>query len=185
MHSAPDDGVALPVKRASYYWRCATSTETSLMARFRFLWVAWIAACQPADQQTHRVPVEAVPRLFTTRAVRLRAKPTLASPVVTIVPPADSVQPIRCDNSWCEVAFGRVNGFVQERYLADTPESAPPIRTARAPGSPTPERFMRSSAAREDAPPDGATARCRDGSYSRSTSRSGTCSHHGGVADWL
>lgn len=35
------------------------------------------------------------------------------------------------------------------------------------------------------APPPGATARCRDGSYSYSTHHSGTCSHHGGVAVWL
>jgi hypothetical protein len=34
-------------------------------------------------------------------------------------------------------------------------------------------------------PPKGATARCRDGSYSFSQSRRGTCSHHGGVAKWL
>lgn len=33
--------------------------------------------------------------------------------------------------------------------------------------------------------PAGATARCRDGSYSFSQSRRGTCSHHGGVAEWL
>ena len=33
--------------------------------------------------------------------------------------------------------------------------------------------------------PEGATAQCRDGSYSFSQSRSGTCSHHGGVATWL
>ena len=32
--------------------------------------------------------------------------------------------------------------------------------------------------------PSGATARCRDGSYSYSQSRRGTCSHHGGVAQW-
>jgi uncharacterized protein DUF3761 len=33
--------------------------------------------------------------------------------------------------------------------------------------------------------PAGATARCRDGTYSFSRHRSGTCSHHGGVAAWL
>ena len=33
--------------------------------------------------------------------------------------------------------------------------------------------------------PTGATARCRDGSYSFSQHRQGTCSHHGGVAEWL
>lgn len=34
-------------------------------------------------------------------------------------------------------------------------------------------------------PPEGATARCRDGTYSYSQSRRGTCSWHGGGAQWL
>jgi hypothetical protein len=33
--------------------------------------------------------------------------------------------------------------------------------------------------------PQGATAQCRDGTYSFSKSRRGTCSQHGGVAKWL
>ena len=33
--------------------------------------------------------------------------------------------------------------------------------------------------------PAGATAQCNDGTYSFSQSRSGTCSHHGGVARWF
>ncbi|KUZ36250.1 DUF3761 domain-containing protein [Burkholderia territorii] len=33
--------------------------------------------------------------------------------------------------------------------------------------------------------PDGASARCRDGTYSFSRHRRGTCSGHGGVAAWL
>ena len=33
--------------------------------------------------------------------------------------------------------------------------------------------------------PAGASAVCRDGTYSFSQHRSGTCSHHGGVARWL
>lgn len=35
-----------------------------------------------------------------------------------------------------------------------------------------------------DTKPAGASARCRDGSYSFSLNRRGTCSHHGGVAVW-
>jgi len=35
------------------------------------------------------------------------------------------------------------------------------------------------------ATPAGATAQCRDGSYSYSQHHSGTCSHHGGVSSWL
>lgn len=33
--------------------------------------------------------------------------------------------------------------------------------------------------------PSGATAVCRDSTYSFSQSHRGTCSHHGGVARWL
>jgi hypothetical protein len=33
--------------------------------------------------------------------------------------------------------------------------------------------------------PDGATAKCGDGTYSFSHSRSGTCSRHGGAVQWL
>ncbi len=33
--------------------------------------------------------------------------------------------------------------------------------------------------------PEGATALCRDGTYSFSQNRRGTCSHHGGVSKWL
>jgi hypothetical protein len=35
------------------------------------------------------------------------------------------------------------------------------------------------------ATPAGASAQCRDGSFSFSAHRRGTCSHHGGVARWL
>src|SRR5438309_6018529 len=47
---------------------------------------------------------------------------------------------------------------------------------------------LRASPAQGQEPPAapvGATARCRDGTYSFSKHRSGTCSHHGGVASWL
>jgi hypothetical protein len=40
-------------------------------------------------------------------------------------------------------------------------------------------------AATASSPPPGATALCRDGTYSFSKHRSGTCSYHGGVARWL
>src|SRR5579884_3192360 len=38
---------------------------------------------------------------------------------------------------------------------------------------------------RSNAVPAGATAPCKDGSYSFSKHHSGTCNHHGGVARWL
>jgi len=40
-------------------------------------------------------------------------------------------------------------------------------------------------AEKAEAAPKGATAQCKDGTYSFSKHRSGTCSHHGGVKTWL
>ncbi|MDR5772624.1 MULTISPECIES: DUF3761 domain-containing protein [unclassified Caballeronia] len=40
------------------------------------------------------------------------------------------------------------------------------------------------SRSRSGAVPEGATAQCRDGSYSFSRHHGGTCSRHGGVARW-
>jgi len=38
---------------------------------------------------------------------------------------------------------------------------------------------------RPSSSPVGATAKCRDATYSYSEHASGTCSHHGGVARWI
>lgn len=47
------------------------------------------------------------------------------------------------------------------------------------------ERIHRPAHTKNNQVPEGATARCRDGSYSFSRHHRGTCSHHGGVAEWL
>ena len=46
-------------------------------------------------------------------------------------------------------------------------------------------RQIHSPAYSSGGPPAGATALCAGGTYSFSRHRSGTCSHHGGVAKWL
>jgi hypothetical protein len=33
--------------------------------------------------------------------------------------------------------------------------------------------------------PQGATAKCKDGTYSHAATHRGACSRHGGVAEWL
>lgn len=47
------------------------------------------------------------------------------------------------------------------------------------------EQVHRPSRTKTGEAPEGATAQCRDQSYSFSRHRSGTCSGHGGVARWL
>lgn len=67
----------------------------------------------------------------------------------------------------------------------------PASAEARAPGLCGADSYVNSSGhcvrrpVRANHPPAGASARCRDGTYSFSEHRRGTCSHHGGVAQWL
>lgn len=78
---------------------------------------------------------------------------------------------------------------------ANPPPSPAPSRTAPAPSMPEPEPRVPPTTATQRAPmpapsspPMNAgqpTARCYDGTKSFSTHHSGTCSHHGGVTQWL
>jgi hypothetical protein len=76
---------------------------------------------------------------------------------------------------------------------SSTPTRAsPPASTAGTGGSSSSDYYtngrgvqVRRPTPSEGGPPAGATAQCRDGSYSFSQSRRGTCSHHGGVSRWL
>lgn len=58
----------------------------------------------------------------------------------------------------------------QSQYAATAPFATP----SRTPTKPPPPPSC----------PRGATARCSDGSCSFSQTRQGTCSHHGGAAEW-
>jgi hypothetical protein len=64
-------------------------------------------------------------------------------------------------------------------YVASTPANCPNGTYVNTYGNTVCSPYASSSA------PAGATAECRDGTYSFSQSRSGTCSHHGGVSSWL
>ena len=59
------------------------------------------------------------------------------------------------------------------------PSTAPNGTYVNVDGNNVPRPYAAPSA------PAGASARCRDGTYSFSQHRSGTCSHHGGVAVWF
>jgi hypothetical protein len=71
---------------------------------------------------------------------------------------------------------------------SQTPDSN---QQATTPSQPKPHTYTNKAGQRIQSPtksssgPAGATAQCRDGSYSFSQNHRGTCSHHGGVAKWL
>jgi hypothetical protein len=98
----------------------------------------------------------------------------------------------------CKLASNKVTKAPVSRivavgtYVAPAPAPAPAPPPAPSSASSCPNGTYVNSAGNtvcspynSPGAPAGATAQCVDGTYSFSQSRSGTCSHHGGVASWL
>lgn len=136
---------------------------------------------------------------YTTTSVRMRAAPSTDARVLGRVPAGRAVAVDGCARDWCRVRHAGRDGWMAERYLRDRPAlaatwEAPRERTRSSDGaSGTHRTYVNSAGELVQSPrrsengrvPAGASARCRDGTYSFSRSRRGTCSHHGGVAVWL
>jgi Protein of unknown function (DUF3761) len=62
-----------------------------------------------------------------------------------------------------------------------SPAAAPAPSAAASKAAPA----AKSAATTGNTDPTGATAKCKDGTYSKSKHHKGSCSHHGGVAEFL
>jgi uncharacterized protein YraI len=123
-------------------------------------------------------------KAYTTTTLRLRETPSESGAVLAIMPTGNSVRVGACANSWCEVTFRSYRGYAAERFLSKTFAEAPAeggkgYVNSQGVWVPSPAHTP------DNQPPAGASAQCRDGTFSFSMSRRGTCSHHGGVAHWL
>jgi hypothetical protein len=139
----------------------------------------------------------------TTAPAAAPAAPATAAPA-----PASSSTPTTCKDGTTSSATGKGacsgHGGVQKATKSkpaaaattdSAPASAPAAAATAAPAATTAAgpAAAKSSTASKSTPastasntdPSGATAKCKDGTYSKSQHRSGTCSSHGGVAEWL
>src|SRR5882672_1163567 len=64
-----------------------------------------------------------------------------------------------------------------------SPAAAPAPASSAAASNAAPAAKSAATAGNTD--PTGATAKCKDGTYSKSKHHKGSCSHHGGVAEFL
>jgi uncharacterized protein YraI len=85
-----------------------------------------------------------------------------------------------CNASWCSITWNGASGWAARRLLSLAPTQGQGRGYINSQGQHIPSPQFS-----PNGPPKGATAQCRDQTYSFSRSRSGTCSHHGGVARWL
>jgi hypothetical protein len=120
---------------------------------------------------------------YTTAAVSLRAKPDPNARRIARLAGETPVHVVACENGWCQTAVNGLNGYLPRLSLSAKPNGSfvegAGYTNAKGNKVHSPTRTA------DNQPPAGATAQCRDGTYSFSQSRRGTCSHHGGVARWL
>ena len=153
------------------------------LSRIHLLLPALVAAagCAPAQDSTAS---SSDTLAVTTARVTVRTQPLASATAVVHLPAGTLVRRYACTGGWCRVAIERHLGYALEEYLGRNAAQAAPDQGRGYVNSsgqwvPSPTRTP------DNQPPAGATARCRDGTFSFSQSRSGTCSYHGGVAEWL
>ena len=102
------------------------------------------------------------------------AQASRATPATRVVPasPATGLRHYDCSKA------GNANKTVCKGAVA---APAPRATTVERMNGPTTAPRNQTT---NGAGPQGATAKCRDNTYSHSVTHSGTCSHHGGVAQW-
>jgi len=91
-----------------------------------------------------------------------------------------------CKDAWCKVNYNGIAGFINSSFTGQKTNSSSNVSPD------TKVKYYTNSAGNNiQSPtqynkiPEGATAVCRDGTYSFRASRRGTCSQHGGVKKWF
>lgn len=124
---------------------------------------------------------------YVTNNLNMRLQPNANSGVITVIPKGTAVTIDEdCDCKWIPVSYNGYIGYVSTKYLSKNKVASNKAIPTGPVNFYTNSRGNRvQSPTRYNKTPAGATALCRDGTYSFSQSRRGTCSHHGGVARWL
>jgi uncharacterized protein YgiM (DUF1202 family) len=128
---------------------------------------------------------------YTSTNLNLRSGPSISHQILESIPAGTQVEMAEeCDCAWIKVVYKGKIGYVNAKYLVNG-ERFINSKTSTYSQNKKVKTYTNSAGQRVQSPthsklaPAGATALCRDGTYSFSRSRRGTCSHHGGVAKWL
>jgi uncharacterized protein YgiM (DUF1202 family) len=125
-------------------------------------------------------------QLFSTTSIlNLRERPDLDGQILNSIPKGKLVSVMDEFEGWSKVIYQKDTGYVSSTYLKK-------FGSDNSLESPVKVHYYTNSAGQKvQSPtyyktvPTGATAECRDGTYSFSKNHRGTCSHHGGVKRWL
>ena len=138
---------------------------------------------------------------YVTANLNMRYGPGVGYEIITTLPKGTPVTIEEdCDCKWVPIEYCGFIGYISTKYLSNKAPQKELKRerqiqcyqqiTYSLPKSRV-RHYINVDGYRVQSPtyynsvPAGATALCRDGTYSFSRNRRGTCSHHGGVARWL
>lgn len=142
--------------------------------------------------------LSAQPQLkITTANINFRSTPSIENNIICVIP-AKTLLLIDYENQlyedWIKTQYHGKTGYVFTKYLK-TPVTGNNYTLSgedQKSDNNTKVKYYTNTRGEKvqsptyyKSPPAGATAECRDGTYSFSKSRRGTCSHHGGVKRWL
>lgn len=123
---------------------------------------------------------------YTTANINLRKGDGVEYGILTIIPKGTPVEIDEdCDCNWIPVSYNGYTGYISTKYLSKSYNNSSSHATSPIRYYTNSKGYRVQSPTYYNSVPAGATALCRDGTYSFSRSRRGTCSHHGGVAKWL
>ena len=121
---------------------------------------------------------------FTSTTIWLRAAPSLDAQRVALLPQGTQVLISQCANQSCSVTFRGLAGYLPQEVL-QTWVPAQPVDAGRGYINSRGQWIPSPTHTIDGRPPAGASARCRDASYSFSESRAEHAPAHGGVAEWM
>ena len=128
---------------------------------------------------------------LTLSNINLRESASSSTQSLLLIPKGAAINIQRCNNGWCKVNYQNRSGYIRSRLVTYKNESLNENTTNYNRVHKQIKYYTNSAVERVQSPtfydhaPQGSSAICRDGTYSFSRNRRGTCSHHGGVKKWL
>ena len=123
----------------------------------------------------------------TSVNLNFRSDPNIHSQIYQVIPKGTYVKLLdNCDCEWLPISYNGRIGYISSKYLKKEINQKYNARS-----NSSYKYYKNSKGEKVQSPtyyrsrPVNATALCKDGTYSFSRSRRGTCSGHGGVARWL
>jgi uncharacterized protein YraI len=127
--------------------------------------------------------------------LNLRKNPWIDNNVICVIPKTTTLtinHSIQTTTEWIKVNYKGNIGYVSSKYLVNTEFKSTFSSNYDLSNTSGPVKYYKNSRGEKvqsptyyKTAPAGASAECRDGTYSFSRNRRGTCSHHGGVKRWL